>query len=110
PYLPVAVIGLLLLASGTIGNYILAYMTTYAIGTLQMPGSVAFTALIVVGLSGVLLDLVSGALSEHFGRKPMMLIPGILLLVSILPAFYAISHYRTIATLLAAASLLSSLS
>jgi MFS family permease len=109
PYLPVAVIGLLLLASGTIGNYILAYMTTYAIATLQMPGSLAFTATIVVGLSGVLLDLVSGALSDHFGRKPIMLIPGVLLLVSILPAFYAISHYRTMTTLLVATALLSSL-
>src|ERR1700730_12859679 len=96
-------------ASGTIVNYILTYMTTYAIATLQMPGSLAFTATIVVGLSGVLLDLVSGALSDHFGRKPMMLIPGVLLLVSILPAFYAISHYRTMATLLAATALLSSL-
>jgi MFS transporter, MHS family, citrate/tricarballylate:H+ symporter len=109
PYLPVAAIGLLLLASGTIGNYILAYMTTYAIATLQMPGSVAFAATIVVGLSGVLLDLVSGMLSDRFGRKPTMLIPGVLLLMSILPAFYAISHYRTMGTLLAATALLSSL-
>jgi MHS family citrate/tricarballylate:H+ symporter-like MFS transporter len=109
PYLPVAAIGLLLLASGTIGNYILAYMTTYAIATLQMPGSVAFAATIVVGLSGVLLDLISGMLSDRFGRKPTMLIPGVLLLVSILPAFYAISHYRTTGTLLAATALLSSL-
>src|ERR1700680_950014 len=108
PYLPVAAIGLLLLASGTIGHYILAYMTTYAIATLQMRGSVAFAATIVVGLSGVLLDLVSGALSDRFGRKPTMLIPGVLLLVSILPAFYAISHYRTAGPWLGAPAVLSS--
>jgi MFS transporter, MHS family, citrate/tricarballylate:H+ symporter len=109
PHLPVAIPGLMLLASGTIGAYIGDYMTTYAIATLHMPASVAFAATVVVGLCGVALDLVSGALSDRFGRKPMMLIPGVLLLVSILPAFYAISRYRTLATLLAATAVLSSL-
>jgi MFS transporter, MHS family, citrate/tricarballylate:H+ symporter len=52
PHLPVAVIGLLLLASATIGTYILGYMTTYAIATLHMPGNVAFAATVVVGLCG----------------------------------------------------------
>ncbi len=109
PYLTVAVIGLFLLASSTIGNYILAYMTTYAITTLRMPGKVAFAATVVVGLSGVLLDLIGGMLSDRFGRKPAMLIPGVVLLVSILPAFYAISHYRTIGMLLAATAVLAGL-
>jgi MFS family permease len=99
----------MLLASGTIGAYIGDYMTTYAIATLHMPSNVAFAATVVVGLCGVLLDLVSGALSDRFGRKPVMLIPGVLLLVSILPAFYALSHYRTTAILLATTAVLSSL-
>jgi MFS family permease len=109
PYLPVAVLGLMLLASATIGAYIGDYMTTYAITTLHMPAQVAFAATVVVGLCGVVLDLVSGALSDRIGRKRMMLIPGVLLLVSILPAFYAISHYRTTATLLGATAVLASL-
>jgi MHS family citrate/tricarballylate:H+ symporter-like MFS transporter len=109
PYLPVAVLGLMLLASATIGAYIGDYMTTYAIATLHMPAHVAFAATVVVGLCGVVLDLVSGALSDRIGRKRMMLTPGVLLLVSILPAFYAISHYRTTATLLGATAVLSSL-
>jgi MFS family permease len=109
PYLPVAVLGLMLLASSTIGAYIGDYMTTYAIATLHMPANIAFAATVVVGLCGVVFDLVSGALSDRIGRKRMMLIPGVLLLVSILPAFYAISHYRTTATLLGATAVLSSL-
>jgi MFS family permease len=109
PYLPVAVLGLMLLASGTIGAYIGDYMTTYAIATLHMPANIAFAATVVVGLCGVVFDLVSGALSDRIGRKRMMLIPGVLLLVSILPAFYAISHYRTTGTLLGATAVLSSL-
>ncbi len=109
PYLPVAVLGIMLLASATIGTYITGYMTTYAIATLHMPVNAAFAATVVVGLCGVAFDLVSGALSDRIGRKPMMLVPGVLLLVSILPAFYVISHYRTTATLLGATAVLSSL-
>jgi MFS family permease len=84
-------------------------MTTYAIATLHMRSTVAFAATIVIGLAGVVFDLVSGALSDRIGRKPMMLIPGVVLLVSILPAFYVISHYRTTATLLGATAVLASL-
>ncbi len=73
------------------------------------PANVAFAATVVVGLCGVAFDLVSGSLSDRIGRKPMMLVPGVLLLVSILPAFYVISHYRTTATLLGATAVLSSL-
>jgi MFS family permease len=109
PYLPVAVLGLMLLASATIGAYIGDYMTTYAIATLHMPANIAFAATVVVGLCGVVFDLVSGALSDRIGRKRMMLIPGVLLLVSILPAFYAISHYRTTTVLLGATAVLASL-
>jgi MFS transporter, MHS family, citrate/tricarballylate:H+ symporter len=75
-----------------------------------MRANVAFAATVVVGLCGVAFDLVSGALSDRIGRKPVMLVPGALLLVAIFPAFYVISHYRTTATLLAATAVLSSLS
>ncbi len=109
PLLPVAIIALMLLASATIGTYISSYMTTYAISTLGMHANVAFAATVVVGLCGVTFNLVSGALSDRIGRKPMMIIPGILLLVSILPAFYVISHYRTTPTLLGATAVLASL-
>jgi MFS transporter, MHS family, citrate/tricarballylate:H+ symporter len=109
PHLTVAVLGLMLLASGTIGAYIRAYMTTYAITTLHMPANAAFAATVVVGLCTLAFGLLGGALSDRIGRKPMMIVPGVLLLVSILPAFYVISHYRTTATLLGATAVLSSL-
>jgi MHS family citrate/tricarballylate:H+ symporter-like MFS transporter len=107
PYLPVAVIGFILLGSGTIGTYISNYMTTYAIATLHMPAKIAFAPTIVVGFCGVALDLVSGALSDRFGRKPVMLVPGVLLLSCIFPAFQLISHFRTMAALVGATAVLS---
>jgi MHS family citrate/tricarballylate:H+ symporter-like MFS transporter len=109
PYLPLAALGVVLLASATIGSYVRTYMTTYAIATLHMRANVAFAATVVVGLCGVAVSLVSGALSDRVGRKPVMLVPALLLLVLILPAFYVISRYRSPATLLGATAVLATL-
>jgi MFS transporter, MHS family, citrate/tricarballylate:H+ symporter len=109
PHIGIAVLGVMLLACNTIGNYIDNYMTTYAITTLHMRVNVAFAATIVVGLSGVIFDLISGSLSDRIGRKKMMIVPGALLLISILPAFYLLLHFRTAGALLGATALLSTL-
>ena len=110
PHLRVAVLGIMLLTSATVGAYIGDYMTTYAHVTLQMPANIAFAATVVAGLCGVTFDLVSGAMSDRFGRKPMMIIPGVLLLLSIVPAFYLVNRYRTPAALFGATAVLVSLS
>lgn len=109
PHLATAALGLVLLGSTTVGNYIANYMTTYALATLHMPANSAFLATIVVGMSGVAFDLVSGAISDRIGRKPMMLIPGALLLAAIFPAFSLLSRYRTTSALLGASGVLMSL-
>ncbi|MBI1211029.1 MAG: MFS transporter, partial [Alphaproteobacteria bacterium] len=56
PYFRVIILGLMLLASATIGAYVLDYMTTYAIHTLKMPANISFAAGIIVGLTGVIFD------------------------------------------------------
>jgi MFS family permease len=107
PYIPVAVVGLMLLGSGTIGTYISNYMTTYAITTLHMRANTAFAATVVVGLCGVAVDLVSGVLSDRFGRKLVMLVPSVLLIGAVVPAFHLISRFRTATALLGATAALS---
>ncbi len=109
PYLGLAFVGVMLLASATIGTYVIGYMTTFAIATLHMPTNVAFAATIVVGVSGLLFVLPGGALSDRIGRKTMMLVPGALLLLAIFPVFSMIVHRRTTATLLLGTAILSSL-
>ncbi len=109
PYMGVAFLGVMLLASATIGTYVIGYMTTFAIATLHMPTNVAFAATIVVGVSGLVFVLPGGALSDRIGRKPMMLIPGALLLISIFPVFYLIVHRRTTSTLLLGTAIMASL-
>jgi MFS family permease len=90
------VLGLMMLTSGTIGSYVGSYMTTYALTTLSLPATVAFGVIIVNGGFAVLFEPVSGWLSDRYGRKPVMLIPGVLQLFSIFPAFWLISHYRSV--------------
>jgi MFS transporter, MHS family, citrate/tricarballylate:H+ symporter len=109
PYLSVAILGGLMLAGATIGTYVASYMTTYAIATLHMRANVAFAATIVVGLTGIAFDLVSGSLSDRIGRKMTMIIPGVALLLLIFPSFYVLDHHRTPAVLLGATAVLYSL-
>ncbi|MGH6985656.1 MAG: MFS transporter [Caulobacteraceae bacterium] len=106
-YARIAIVGFVLLGSGTIVSYVLTYLTTYAETTLKMATSVAFTATIVQGLVGVLFDAPGGWLSDRFGRRSVMIIPWALLLCATLPCFWAISHFRTESALIWATALLT---
>jgi MFS family permease len=95
PYLKVAILALLVLAGGTVVSYALTYINTYAQTTLGMAISSGFGATIVLGITGMLTDPVGRALSDRYGRKPLMLIPTVLLALMVLPSFWLLSHYRT---------------
>ena len=95
PHLLTIVLGLLILASATIANYTTNYMTTYALDTLHMQAAAAFGVIIVSGVLAICGDLASGLLADKFGRKPVMLVPGVVLVATILPAFWAIGHFHT---------------
>ncbi|MCP1374143.1 MFS transporter [Dyella lutea] len=90
--LRLALPGLAMLAAATTANYVLEYMTTYASATLGLPERIALGATAMVGLCGLCCDPLSGWLSDRFGRKPVMLVPWIVLLVTILPAFWWLQH------------------
>lgn len=110
PYFGIALLGILMLANGTIGTYIRNYMTTYAIATLHMPSNIAFAATLVNGFVGIVFGLWAGAISDRIGRKLTMLVPSIALLILIYPGFLLIAHHRSMSTLLGATALLSALS
>lgn len=108
-YLRTALLGGMMLAAGTTANYTNEYLATYAIHDLHMSASVAFGATVIVGLCGVLCQPLSGILSDHFGRKPVMLVPLSLLLAATLPCFALIAHYRNAAALYGATFVLAGL-
>ena len=99
PYLRVIICGLLILTAGTIGNYTVQYMTTYALSSLHLPSTIAFGTVVASGSAGMLMDVTGGWLSDRFGRKPVMLYPMIALVILILPAFWLINRYPGMATL-----------
>jgi len=96
PYLPIVVFGLMMLTAGTIGSYTLSYMTTYALDTLHLPATISFTLIIINGGFSMVFEALSGWLSDRFGRKPVMIFPGILLILSILPCFWVIGHFHSV--------------
>jgi len=98
PYAKLIVLGLVMLTAGTIASYVLGYMTTYALATLKMSATVAFGATIVNGAFSVLFEPIAGWLTDRYGRKPVMLIPGVVLLASIIPSFWVIAHFHTTMT------------
>ncbi|HLY05225.1 MAG TPA: MFS transporter [Rhizomicrobium sp.] len=95
PWLPLVACGLLIFAATTVAAYTADYMTTYALTTLHMEARIAFGVIIVVGVSSIAADVASGLLSDRFGRRPVMLVPGLIMLVSIVPAFHLIGTERT---------------
>ena len=109
PYLRIALLGLMMLLTGTVCNYTIDYMTTYANTTLHMNTGVAFGATVVIGLFSVSFDLISGWCSDKWGRKPVMILPYAALILLVFPAFSAIAHFRTAFVLYAATALVSAL-
>jgi len=109
-YARIVVLGLVLLSTATTTNYLLEYMTTYANVNLGMPAKIAFGATAVIGLSGVVCDSLGGWLSDRFGRKPVMIIPWLLLAVAVFPSFWMLDQLRTGAALYIACGLLACIS
>lgn len=107
PFLVVATGGMLILGAGTISNYTLGYLTTYAQVTLNMAVTTAFGATVMLGLTGVVGGLAAGWLSDRFGRKRVLAAPWLALIALALPAFFLLSALRTPAALLGATTLLS---
>jgi MFS family permease len=104
------VLGLILLSTATTTNYLLEYMTTYANFTLGMSAKTAFGATAVIGLSGVICDPLGGWLSDKFGRKPVMILPWLMLALAVFPAFMLLDRLRTGAALYGTCAVLGCIS
>ena len=107
PYLPIIVFGLMMLTAGTIGSYTLSYMTTYALDTLHLPATISFSLIILNGGLSMGFEALSGWLSDKFGRKPVMIIPGVLLVLAIFPCFWVIDHVRSLGALYGAEAVMA---
>ena len=96
PYFALTVLGLMMLTAGTIGSYTTSYMTTYALDTLKLSATVAFGVTVLGSVLSVICEFGSGWLSDKVGRKPVMIVPAVLLILSIFPSFWVIDNFRNV--------------
>lgn len=95
------------LMSPSVTVYVVLYMTTYAIATLKMPPAIAMAATVVSGLVTLLASLFGGWLSDRVGRKPVMIIPRVLLLLLAYPAFLLLVDQKSYLALLGVTGVLA---
>jgi MHS family citrate/tricarballylate:H+ symporter-like MFS transporter len=98
------------LGGGTITTYLFSYMTTFAQNSLNLHGWVVFAASSVPSAAAVVSVLIGGWLSDRVGRRPVMILPHILYVTSILPVFFWIVTARSPLALLGGMALLGGFS
>ena len=101
------ILGLVILAYGTIRTYVTHYMTTFAQDTLHMPPGPAFAVAVVSSLAGLAGILYGGWLSDRIGRRPVMIWPNLLSLLITYPVFLWVVGARSPLALLTGIGLLS---
>jgi MFS transporter, MHS family, citrate/tricarballylate:H+ symporter len=113
PFTPIfwrmVALGIVLLMTISAAYFVIDYMTTFAEDTLRITPAIAFTATVSIGLTGTVFDVLSGILSDRFGRKTVTLSAGVVYVLAIYPTYYAIIHLGSVAALILGAALLSAL-
>jgi MHS family proline/betaine transporter-like MFS transporter len=97
------------LAISTAVNYLIIYMPTYAVKTLNLPPTVGFLATFAAGLVLTFLTPIAGVVSDKVGRTNHMIAVSLLLLFSIYPAFLFLTRHPTPAVIVVAVLWLATL-
>ena len=107
PHLRVIVLGVAIIASGTIAAYIFHYMATFGQNTLKLSPEISFggeTANDAIGIAAVLLG---GALSDRIGRRWVMVVPQAIFAITIVPCFLWLTSVRDATSFIGANLVLS---
>ncbi len=101
------ILGLALIAGGTITQYFLLTLTPYAIRTLHLPDSTAMLGTVTLGVTGFLGALAGGRLADRFGIRTVAITPRVVLVLLLLPVMKFLVMSPSAATLVLAISILS---
>jgi len=110
PYTLVVFCGFFLLVAGTVSAYVFDYMPTFAITTLGLPATIAFGTTVVSSGTNVVFELLSGILSDRWGRRIVMIVPGLLTLFLTVPGFWLFTQYPSVWMLYGVLAVLSAMS
>jgi MFS family permease len=105
--LRIIILGLMVLASGTIITYVTQYMTTYAENTLHVATGLAFATSVVSNGLGIFGALYGGWLADRYGRWPVMVWPQLAALLLTYPVFLWIVETHSAWALLGGFGILS---
>ena len=97
------------LAVSTAVNYLIVYMPTYVVKTLDLAPTVGFTATLAAAVAVTILTPVAGTVSDRVGRTTHMIAVGLLLLVSVFPAFLLLTRTLVAAVIVLAVLYLATL-
>ncbi|MFT4268730.1 MAG: MFS transporter [Xenophilus sp.] len=100
---------LLIVIGGTVSTYVGQYMTTYAITVLKMSATVSMVATVTFGVATFVFSLLGGWAADRWGRRPVMLVPRVLIMLLVYPGFLWLTHQPTVATLVILTLLLAAL-
>ena len=102
--------GVGLIIGGTAANAVIVlYMATYAVTQLHLPPATGLLAGITAGIVTLIAAPIGGVLSDRVGRRPVMLVSYVLILVLIYPAFLILNARPDQGTLLTAVAALAML-
>jgi MFS family permease len=97
----VLLLGVVILAGGTINTYVTNYITTFAQNTLHMAAGVSFAAEAAANAIGVAACLLGGIWSDRHGRRPVMIWFNLAGLAATWPVFWWVVTARSDFALLA---------
>jgi MHS family proline/betaine transporter-like MFS transporter len=97
------------LAVSTAVNYLIVYMPTYVVKTLNLAPTVGFAATLAAAVAVTILTPVAGTVSDRVGRTTHMIAVGLLLLVSVFPAFLLLTRTPVAAVIVLAVLYLATL-
>lgn len=98
-FLGVVTLGFVMLAASTVAGYIELYLTTYTIVTLHRSSTIGFGMAVASNVATIAFSIAGGALSDKIGRRPMMIVPSLLLCVMFVPVFWTMIHVRSVVAL-----------
>lgn len=101
---------LLVIMAATISFYIGANMPTYAQSSLKLSKAASDGVTLSLGFASLGFTLFGGWLADRFGRRPIMVIPRVAIVLVAIPAFALAVHHPGPATLYGVTVLLSALS